>query len=206
MLQSMHIERMQPSFKSKARIPIYAVLHQHSVLGILYKHSVGKHVRLSFIPLFLILLPLIEIAGFVVVGREIGVLPTIGLILATGIAGGMLLRHQGFGVMSRIRSEVEAGRDPSRNLAHGVMILLAGLLLLIPGFVTDIVGILLFLPTIRDLGWRFLQRRVNFATNVAGMGGFSRPHGKQDRTIDLEEGDYTKSADPNSPWRRIDDR
>jgi UPF0716 protein FxsA len=163
-------------------------------------------VRISFIPLFLILLPLIEIAGFVVVGRQIGVLPTIGLTIATGIAGGMLLRHQGFGVMTRIRNEIEAGRDPSRNHAHGVIILLAGLLLLIPGFVTDIVGILLFLPPIRDLGWRLLRRRVNFSADFAGMGGFSRPRGNQDKTIDLEEGDYTKSADPNSPWRRIDDR
>ncbi|MGB3388026.1 MAG: FxsA family protein [Pseudaminobacter sp.] len=162
--------------------------------------------RVSLFPPFLILLPLLEIAGFVVVGRQIGVLPTLGLIIATGIAGGMLLRYQGFGVMTRIRSEIEAGRDPSRNLAHGVMILLAGLLLLIPGFVSDIIGILLFLPPIRDLAWRFLSRRVNFSADFTTMGGFSRQRGGRGKTIDLDEDDYSKSPDPRSPWRQIDDR
>lgn len=160
--------------------------------------------RVSFVPFFLLLLPLVEIAGFVVVGRQIGVFPTLALIIATGIAGGMLLRHQGFGVMARIRKEIEAGRDPSRDLAHGVMILLAGLLLVIPGFVTDIVGILLFLPPVRDLGWRLLRRRVDFSVDYGSMGGFSRPRGRG-KTIDLDEQDYSKGPDPRSPWRQIGD-
>lgn len=162
--------------------------------------------RVSLIPLFLILLPLIEIAGFVVVGSQIGVLPTLGLIIASAIAGTMLLRFQGFGVMTRIRGEIEAGRDPSRNLAHGVMILLAGILLLIPGFVSDIIGLLLFLPPIRDLAWRLLSRRINFSADFATMGGFSRQRPSQDKTIDLDEDDYSRSRDPSSPWRQIDDR
>lgn len=162
--------------------------------------------RVSLIPLFLILLPLIEIAGFVVVGRQIGVLPTLGLIIASGIAGTLLMRLQGFGVMTRIRGEVEAGRDPSRNLAHGVMILLAGLLLLIPGFVSDIIGLLLFVPPIRDLAWRFLARRINFSTDFGTMGGFARRGEHRDKTIDLDEDDYSRSRDPSSPWRQIDDR
>lgn len=162
--------------------------------------------RVSLIPLFLILLPLIEIAGFVVVGRQIGVLPTLGLIIASGIAGTMLLRLQGFGVMTRIRGEIEAGRDPSRNLAHGVMILLAGLLLLVPGFVSDIIGLLLFLPPIRDLAWRFLSRRINFSADFTTMGGFSRQREGRGRTIDLDEDDYSRSGDKTSPWRQIDDR
>jgi UPF0716 protein FxsA len=142
----------------------------------------------------------------VVVGRQIGVLPTLGLIIASGIAGTMLLRFQGFGVMTRIRGEIEAGRDPSRNLAHGVMILLAGILLLIPGFVSDIIGLLLFVPPIRDLAWRFLSRRINFSADFATMGGFSRQRPSRDKTIDLDEDDYSRSRDPSSPWRQIDDR
>ncbi|MBL8584674.1 MAG: membrane protein FxsA, partial [Rhizobiaceae bacterium] len=112
-------------------------------------------------PLIVLLLPLIEIAGFVVVGSHIGVLWTIALVLASTVAGSVLLRYQGFGVMNRMRAEVEAGRDPSREVAHGVMILLAAILLLIPGFVTDIFGILLFIPPVREIAWRFLKRRVN---------------------------------------------
>lgn len=165
----------------------------------------GSILRISLIPIFLLALPLIEIAGFVLVGREIGVLPTLGLIIATGIAGAMLLRFQGFGVMARISQEMAAGRNPGRELAHGVMILLAGILLLIPGFFTDIVGILLFIPPIRDLAWRFLKARVNFSTSVSAMGGrFTRPGGQtRDKTIDLDESDYSKDSQ-GSPWRGID--
>jgi UPF0716 protein FxsA len=165
--------------------------------------------RISLLPLLLLALPLLEIAGFVIVGREIGALATIGLVLASSIAGGMLLRHQGFGVMTRVRAEMDAGRDPSRQLAHGVMIVLAAILLIIPGFITDIFGILLFLPPVRDLAWRMLKSRVVLATNF-GAGGFrTRQRGK---TIDLEDGDYSRGddyargPDHNSPWRRLQGR
>lgn len=163
----------------------------------------GGSVRISLF--FLFLLPLIEIAGFVLVGRQIGVLSTLGLIIAAGFAGAMLLRHQGFGIMNRIRAEIEAGRDPSRELAHGVMVLVAGILLLIPGFFTDIIGILLFLPPIRDLGWRFLRRRVNFSADFTTMGGFSRSHGRGANTIDLDAEDYSEQKSRPEPPRHIRD-
>lgn len=159
--------------------------------------------RFPVIPLFILALPLIEIAGFVVVGRQIGVLPTLGLVIATGILGAILLRIQGFGVMSSIRQEAEAGHDPSRELAHGMMVLLAGMLLLIPGFVTDIIGLLLFLPPIRDLAWGYLRRRIDIVTT--GFGGFSRRGAKaRGKTIDLDEDEYSAGPDRDSPWRKID--
>jgi UPF0716 protein FxsA len=161
--------------------------------------------RFPVIPLFLLALPLIEIAGFVVVGRQIGVLPTLALVLAMGILGALLLRVQGFGVMTRIRKEMQAGRDPSRDLAHGVMVLLAGVLLLIPGFVTDILGLLLFLPPVRDLAWRFLSARVDISTGFSGVAGFSKPGGRaRGKTIDLDEDEYSARPGPDSPWRRVD--
>lgn len=164
--------------------------------------------RISFLPLFLLALPLLEIAGFVVVGRQVGALATVGLVLASSIAGALLLRHQGFGVMTQIRAEMDAGRDPSGQLAHGAMIVLAAILLIIPGFITDIIGLLLFLPPIRDLAWRALKGRVVLATNFS-TGGF---RGRQrDKTIDLDDGDYSREddfkrgPDHNSPWRRLKD-
>ncbi|UVK47851.1 membrane protein FxsA [Mesorhizobium sp. AR07] len=169
---------------------------------------VGQDLRISFLPLFVLALPLLEIAGFVVVGRQIGTLATVGLVLASSIAGAMLLRHQGFSVMTRIRAEMDAGRDPSRQLAHGAMIVLAAILLIIPGFITDIFGLLLFLPPVRDLAWRALKGRVVLATNFS-TGGF---RGRQrDKTIDLDDGDYSRGddykrgPDHNSPWRRLKD-
>ena len=159
--------------------------------------------RLPIIPLFLLALPFLEIAGFVIVGERIGVLPTLGLVVATGILGAFLMRYQGFGVMNRIQAEMQDGQDPGRELAHGVMILLAGVLLLIPGFLTDILGILLFLPPLRDLAWRFLRSRVNVTSG--GFGGFSRGGpAARDKTIDLDEDEYSARPDDDSPWRRID--
>ena len=164
--------------------------------------------RISFFPLFVLALPLLEIAGFVVVGRQVGALATVGLVLASSIAGALLLRHQGFSVMTRIRAEMDAGRDPSRQLAHGAMIVLAAILLIIPGFITDMIGLLLFLPPVRDLAWRALKGRVVLATNFS-TGGF---RGRQrDKTIDLDDGDYSRSddyargPDHNSHWRRLKD-
>lgn len=155
------------------------------------------------LPLLILALPLLEIAGFVVVGSEIGVLATIGLILLSGIVGSILLRVQGFGVMTRIRTEMDAGRDPSKELANGAMIVLAGILLLIPGFLTDILGILLFLPPVRALAWRFLGKRVRFTTGFSGFARRGGPAGG--KTIDLDADDFSRQPDPNSPWRSIRD-
>lgn len=172
--------------------------------------------RFPFITLFLLALPFLEIAGFVIVGQQIGVLLTLALVVASGILGAILVRVQGFGVMNRIRQELEAGGDPGREVAHGAMILLAGVLLLIPGFVTDIIGLLLFLPPVRDLAWSFFRNRL-VVVSAGGLGGFARPgagsggrpHGRRSgKTIDLDADEYASGPDsgprPDSPWRRID--
>lgn len=155
------------------------------------------------LPLFVIILPLIEIAGFVLVGRQIGVLATIGLVVLSAIVGAALMRLQGLSLLTRLRRELDAGKDPGRDLAHGVMILLAGALLILPGFVTDIAGLLLFLPLVRDLAWRFLRRRVQVAT-FSGFGGGFAPRPGRGPTIDLDEDDYSSRPRPDSPWRPID--
>ncbi|MBN9242550.1 MAG: membrane protein FxsA [Mesorhizobium sp.] len=154
--------------------------------------------RISFLPLLFLALPLMEIAGFVIVGRQIGALAVVGLVLASAIAGSLLLRHQGFGVMARARAEIEAGRDPSRQLAHGAMIVLAAILLIVPGFLTDIVGLLLFLPPVRDLAWKYLKNRI---TVVSGFG----MRRSRERTIDLDAEEFSRKPDPESPWRRLTD-
>lgn len=170
--------------------------------------TIGQDLRISLLPLFLLALPLLEIAGFVIVGRQVGALATVGLVLASSVAGMLLLRHQGFGVMARVRAEMDAGRDPSRQLAHGAMIVLAAILLIIPGFITDIFAILLLLPMVRDLAWRMLKGRIVLATDF-GTGGFRTR--TRDKVIDLDDSDYsrgddyTRGPDHNSPWRRLKD-
>lgn len=153
--------------------------------------------------LFVLALPLIEIAGFVLVGRQIGVLATVGLVLLAAIVGSLLMRFQGLGLLTRLRRELDAGQDPGRELAHGAMILLAGVLLIVPGFFTDILGLLLFLPPVRDIAWRFLRSRVQVATFASFGSGSARRRGRGP-TIDLDEQDYSSGPRPDSPWRPID--
>lgn len=155
--------------------------------------------------LFLVGLPLLEIAAFVAVGSEIGVLWTVALVILSSVAGSILLRIQGFGAMRRIRAELEAGRDPGREVAHGFMILAAGVLLLIPGFVTDIVGLLLFIPPVRDLAWNFIKRRITVTSFGSGFAGF-RGRRHQGPTVDLDAEEFSRDPDPNSPWRIRDRR
>ena len=100
------------------------------------------------------------------------------------------------------RSELDAGRDPGRELAHGAMIMLAAVLLLIPGFVTDVIGLLLFIPPVRDVAWRFLKQRivVNGSVFSTRFDGF-RNHTRDIRTIDMDAEDYSRTPDRKSPWR-----
>jgi UPF0716 protein FxsA len=153
--------------------------------------------------LLFLALPLIEISGFVIVGREIGVLPTIALVVLSGIAGGILLRIQGFGILARIRQQVEAGKNPSRELAHGVMVVVAGILLLIPGFFTDILGILLFIPPVRDLGWRLVRNRIMVHGNI-GEAKWTSSRADNQKTIDLDDDEFSRDQNPRSPWHRLD--
>jgi UPF0716 protein FxsA len=167
----------------------------------------GRIVARIVLPILLLALPLIEIAGFALVGREIGVLATVALVIASALIGSILLRWQGFGVIAKIRRDIDAGRDPGRQLAHGVMILIAGILLIIPGFFTDIVGLLLFLPPVRDIGWRLVRDRVKIVGDFGvfqGGADSARPR-RGGPTIDLGEEEYSRTRNPDSPWRRIDD-
>ena len=164
--------------------------------------------RFTLIPFILLVVPLAEISVFILVGSQIGVLPTIGLVLVTAVAGAILLRIQGFGIMERIRRTLEAKQVPGREMVHGVMIMIAGVLLLTPGFVTDTCGFLLFVPAIRDMAWRFLRDRIVVQTvQTRGPGqGPGRGPSSGGPTIDLDDDDYSSNRrDPRSPWIGKDD-
>ncbi len=99
--------------------------------------------------LALITMPVIEIAVFIEVGDRIGLWSTLGLIFATAIAGTALLRHQGLSTLARARATMAAGKPPVREILDGVCLVVAGLLLLTPGFVTDAIGAVLLVPFLR---------------------------------------------------------
>jgi UPF0716 protein FxsA len=140
---------------------------------------------------------MLEIATFILVGSVIGVLPTLGLIVLTSLAGIVLLRVQGVGLIERLRRGLSAGESPGAPLVHGAMIAFAALLLIIPGFITDTIGFLLFIPAVRELAWSLLGRHVV----VTGSSRARNPgSGKGGKTIDLNADDYSSTPDPSSPW------
>ena len=104
---------------------------------------------LLVLAILLIGIPLIEIALFIEVGGLIGLWPTLLIVLATGIAGAVLLRHQGLGLAAEIDRELRAGHMPADSVLSALFIAIAGVMLLTPGFFTDTIGFLLFIPPIR---------------------------------------------------------
>lgn len=153
------------------------------------------------VPFLLLALPALEITVFIIVGSQIGVLPTLMIVIATAIAGAILLRVQGFGVLRQIRQTLDEGRMPGRELVHGVMILAAGILLLTPGLVTDTLGFLLFIPPVRDFVWRLIRGRIVIIGGAQGAANAGPQRPPDRRTIDLDAEDYSTRPDDNSPWR-----
>lgn len=118
---------------------------------------------LAFLVALGIVLGLVEITVVIQVGQWLGVVNTIGLLLLVSVIGAWLVKHQGLGVLRRIQQQRLAGQVPAAPVFDGALILLAGVLLLIPGFVTDALGLLLLVPPVRAgvrrfVRWRFLAR------------------------------------------------
>lgn len=118
--------------------------------------------------LLIALLPLVELWLLFEIGKVIGSGPTILLVLGTGLLGALLLRSQGFYILSQIRADLEQGIIPGEKLFDGLCVLIGGLFLVTPGLITDLSGFLLLIPYTRR--WfktilrRFLQRMIDRGT------------------------------------------
>ena len=124
--------------------------------------------------LLLLLLPIAEIAVFIEVGDWIGAGPTIGLVFVSAILGSLLIRWEGLSVLMRAQEAAERGEVPVGAVFEGFCVVAAGILLIIPGFLTDIVGLLLFVRPLRNaLGrWLFERLKGSASFRVHGrMGG-----------------------------------
>ncbi len=125
-----------------------------------------------------IVVPLIELFVILQVGGWIGVLPTIGIILLTGLLGAALARSQGRAVWRGFNEALAEGRMPGREIFDGAMVIFGGALLLTPGFITDIVGLLLLVPATRGVFRRLaagqVKRRAGVATPVFTWAGATR--------------------------------
>ncbi len=141
-----------------------------------------------------IAIPLIEIGLFIQVGGWIGLWPTLAIVIVTAILGSWALRLQGLSTLARARQQLDRGVLPASEIFDGACLLLAGALLLTPGFFTDTIGALLFLPPFRDILRRTLGRyaAAHAEVHVHGVGGGPRGttrsgQGGRGPTID---GDY----------------
>ena len=115
--------------------------------------------------------PLIEIALFIQVGGLIGLWPTLGIVVLTAIIGAWLVRAQGSVALGNLRDSFSRLDDPTEPLAHGAMILIAGALLLTPGFFTDAVGFSLLMPPVRHAVFNYLRQHVHVERFEMGPDG-----------------------------------
>ncbi|WP_017938645.1 FxsA family protein [Zestomonas thermotolerans] len=139
-----------------------------------------------------VLFPLLELAVLIKVGSAIGVLPTLLLIIATAVLGGLLLRVAGVATAWRAQERLARGELPEQEMLEGLLIAVGGGLLLLPGFVSDLIGLICLLPPSRRLLAGLLRRRAEeqalrrraFADDLQARSGQSRPN--------LIEGEYQR--------------
>ena len=131
--------------------------------------------------LFLIM-PAVELALLFVVGEYVGFLPTIGLIIFTGVVGGFLAKREGLSVWGQLKDRLDGGGLPGKELLDGVIILMAGALLITPGVLTDLIGFLGLLPSTRAFIRKHAMERIKKAmrdgtiqTSFGGYGEASWP-------------------------------
>jgi UPF0716 protein FxsA len=150
------------------------------------------------IALSVLALPLLEIAVFIIVGRAIGVLATLALVILAAIAGGLLLRQQGLGVVSRLRNNVNAGTIPGRTMFDAMLIGLAAVLLVLPGFLSDIAALALLVPPVRAWLFAMLAGRVRVVETTTSYRRYDGP-GNDDnngtRAIELKDEDWREGRD-----------
>ncbi len=104
---------------------------------------------MRLILILLIVMPILEIWVLIQVGGVIGALPTVALVILTAAVGIALLRRQGISTLLRVREKLERGEVPASEMAEGVFLAVGGLLLLLPGFITDCLGFCCLIPGLR---------------------------------------------------------
>jgi UPF0716 protein FxsA len=134
---------------------------------------------MAFLVILFIVVPIAELYVIIKVGELIGLWPTLALLFADAILGSLLLRHQGRGAWRRFNEALAARRFPGKEVADGAMIVIGGTLLLAPGFITDIAGLILLIPPtraiIRRLFRSYFSRRFVVVGGIPGAFGGRGP-------------------------------
>lgn len=118
-------------------------------------YTIGMFQRLMVL---FIIVPLVELILLIKIGKLIGAANTILIVIITGIVGAAFARQQGAGVLMSIRNSLARGEIPGAQMLHGVMILVGGIFLITPGFLTDLAGLLLLIPFTRIIAGHYLMK------------------------------------------------
>jgi UPF0716 protein FxsA len=160
--------------------------------------------------LLFIVVPIAELFVIIQVGELIGVVPTLLLLLLDAFLGSWLLKHQGRSAWRRFNQALAERRMPGKEVADGFLVILGGALLIAPGFITDIFGILFLIPPTRAIARRLLRRFTLGRVAVVGfpgggaMGGFGSGPGRSGgptRTYDYDADAEEVSEDPDFDHR-----
>jgi len=137
-----------------------------------------------------IVVPLAELALIIEVGQALGLPATIAILLADSILGGLLMRAQGRAAWRRLREAMDAGRVPHRETLDGALVIFGGALLLTPGFITDVVGLLLLIPPTRAVARRIASAMIARRMVAGVVAG-----GRRARRGESSTGDHRRPYD-----------
>jgi len=156
---------------------------------------------LARLALLFVAVPLVELALLVWIGKRVGLAPTVALVVVTGVLGAALARRAGLAAWTRFRAALAAGRPPHREIVEGLLVLVAGAVLLTPGLLTDVAGFLLLVPAVRMRVARWIGRRVTGRFVLVGGGAGPRVGRGAAPSADAVDVDYTvlDDDDPRSP-------
>jgi len=147
--------------------------------------------------LALIALPFVELALLVKTGQAIGLWPTLGLLVGAAVLGGAIMGRQGVSVARRAREAVALGRPPVGPVLDGVLLLLAGALLIMPGFVTDAMAVALMVPPSRRKLARLALRRLGERAHAAARKG--APFAADEANGPIIDGQFVRLDETSQP-------
>lgn len=157
--------------------------------------------------LIFVAVPIIEIGLFIQVGGFLGLWPTLAIVVLTALVGTTLMRAQGMAALQKMQSSLETGQNPADPIANGAFILVAGILLLTPGFFTDAIGLSLLVPPVRQLLIKAIASRIKSSATV-----YTSSYGQaQPASETVVEGDFEVVEDNinqkpgNSGWTNPND-
>ncbi len=154
--------------------------------------------RAAFLSFLFLIMPILEIIAFIIIGGEIGIILTLLIIALTAFFGIFLLRYQGLKIISKLKEAQSQKNIPSYAVIHGFMIIIAGICLIIPGFITDSVGIILFIPFVREAIWNLIKPHIHFSMFKNGS---TQKKETKKPIIELDESEFS-SVDKDSPWSK----